>query len=157
MFEAPYTPMIAPNLGSVKYIITFNIYIAAPDFNYINKDAINRIAECLKYHNFTPRLPVRENGQLTADATNTQRQEIYNADINLLQECQLVLAVMVFDDPGTIFEVGFAVGIQKPVLVYDPYHNVANPMLSQSANLVSPSLDEIIGLVFEIASRSFQQ
>ena len=36
----------------------FNIYIAAPDFDYLDRTHIDRLVGCLKYHNFNPRLPV---------------------------------------------------------------------------------------------------
>jgi nucleoside 2-deoxyribosyltransferase len=130
-----------------------NLYIAAPDFDYINRASINKVVDCLLYHNFKPRLPIRENGQLSPNADYLERQRVYESDIRLLLECQIVLAVMVYDDPGTIFEIGFAVGIGIPVVIYDPDQKVINPMLSQSVSLISSNLDEVIAYIFELASK----
>lgn len=36
-----------------------NIYIAAPDFPYVNTTLLDQLKESLEYHNFNPRLPMR--------------------------------------------------------------------------------------------------
>jgi hypothetical protein len=85
------------------------IYVAAPDFDHVDRGPIDAVAESLRYHNFTPRLPVREHGQMGERAGYERRQSLCDADLRLLDECQLMLAVLLYDDPGTLIEIGIAV------------------------------------------------
>jgi nucleoside 2-deoxyribosyltransferase len=130
-----------------------NIYIAAPDFDHVDRRPLEELVASLKYHNFNPRLPVREHGQMGSDANDARRQMLCEADMRLLNECQLLVAVMLFDDPGTLIEIGIAVERGIPVIVYDPYSRADNLMLTQLPFRISSDLDEIISAVFDRASR----
>lgn len=134
-----------------------HIYVAAPDFEHVDTRPLDEIVECLEYHNFRPRLPVREYGEVSADAPSCERREAYEADCALLAECRLLLAVLLYDDPGTLIEIGLAVEQGTPVIVYDPYSKGQNLMLTESAELVSDDLDAVIGAVFEQAQKVIQQ
>jgi len=129
------------------------VYIAAPDFDYVDRQPIEEVVACLKYHNFTPRRPVVENGQMGVNASPERKQALCDADVKLIEDCQMMLAVLLFDDPGTLIEIGMAVQRGMPVVVYDPYHRAENLMLTQLPNLVSSSLDEVITAVFKYAAR----
>jgi nucleoside 2-deoxyribosyltransferase len=134
-----------------------NVYVAAPDFDHVDRAPIERAAEALRYHNFTPRLPVQENGQMGEGADVARREALCNADLKILDDCKLMLAVHVYDDPGTLIEIGMAVARGIPVVVYDPLKRVvgnanANLMLTQLPYLVSSSLDEVITAIFELAA-----
>ncbi len=131
------------------------IYIAAPDFDFVDTHPIEAIVGCLQYHNFSPRRPVKENGQMEANASPTQRQKLFNADMALLDACDMVLAVLLNNDPGTLIEIGLAYAWGKPVVVYDPYHQAQNLMLTQLPDLLSSDLDEIIAATFTILSRKY--
>jgi nucleoside 2-deoxyribosyltransferase len=129
------------------------VYIAAPDFDYVDRRPIEEVVACLKYHNFTPRRPVIENGQMGLNAGPERRQKLCDADVKLIEDCQVMLAVLLFDDPGTLIEIGMAVQRGMPVIVYDPFHRADNLMLTQLPDLVSSSLDEVISAVFKHAAR----
>lgn len=131
----------------------YHVYVAAPDFDFADRVPIEQIAKALKYHNFTPRLPIRENGQMPAAATPQQKGDLFSADIRVLKECKLVLAVLTYDDPGTLIEIGLAVGMHLPTIVYDPYSRANNLMLTELPQLVSSDPDEVISRVFELAGR----
>jgi nucleoside 2-deoxyribosyltransferase/sugar/nucleoside kinase (ribokinase family) len=130
-----------------------SIYVAAPDFDYIDRRPLERLVEALEYHGFAPRRPVKENGQLTPDASNADRLRAAQADLALLDRCQILVAVLLYDDPGTLVEVGIALERRLPVIVYDPYQRVTNPMLTQTAVVVTALLDEAISAVFEQVGR----
>lgn len=130
-----------------------NIYIAAPDFDYVDRSLIDRVVESLRYHNFSPRLPIRENGQMGISASLDRREQLFIADMELLDKCRMVVAVMISNDPGTLIEIGLAKAMKKPVVVYDPYQKADNLMLSQLPDLVSSNLDHIVSKVFEILSK----
>jgi hypothetical protein len=100
---------------------SLHVYIAAPDFAHVDRRPIEDAVASLKYHNFVPRLPVREHGQMGLNATVQRRQSLCEADLRLLDECKLMLAVLLYDDPGTLIEIGIAVERGIPVIVFDPY------------------------------------
>lgn len=129
-----------------------NVYIAAPDFDSVDRAPIDRAAEALRYHNFRPRLPIRENGQMGEKASVARRQSLCDADLQLIDECQLMLAVLLYDDPGTLIEIGIAAERGMPVIVYDPFGRADNLMLTQLPFLVSRKLDEVITAVFDRAA-----
>lgn len=130
-----------------------NVYVAAPDFDDVRRPPIERVVECLQYHNFHPRRPVRENGQVELADGPEKRTVLCDADLRLLDECQMVVAVLTEDDPGTLIEIGIAVERGLPVVVFDPYDRARNLMLTQLPTLVSSSLDAVISEVFVQASR----
>lgn len=130
-----------------------NVYIAAPDFDFVDTSEIDLLCENLSYHNFSPRRPVRENGQMSTDDSEIQKREFFNKDMQLLDECHIVIAVLLYNDPGTLIEIGVAAERKIPTFVYDPKNIAQNCMLTQIPNLVSSDLDEIISEVFSSASK----
>ncbi len=91
------------------------------------------------------------------NATEERRQTLCEADLHLLAECQILVAVMLYDDPGTLIEIGIAAERGIPVIVYDPNARAENLMLTQLPYRVSSDLDDVISAVFERASRIMAQ
>ncbi|MGR3711876.1 MAG: nucleoside 2-deoxyribosyltransferase [Shimia sp.] len=69
----------------------FNIYLAAPDFSYIDKHEMDEAVSALEYHNFNVRRPIQENGKVARPADIHTLREVYNKDIALLEECDVFL------------------------------------------------------------------
>lgn len=130
-----------------------HIYIAAPDFEYVDRGPIEQLDHCLQYHNFSSRRPVKENGEVGIQADVQRRQALCDADVHLIEQCQIMVAVLLYDDPGTLIEIGMAYQRGMPVIVYDPYRRAKNLMLTQLPNLVSSNIDEVISAVFKYAAR----
>ena len=130
-----------------------NIYIAAPDFDFVDTSLIDTLENSLLYHNFSPRRPIKENGQMKEDDTPQQKQQFYDKDIKLLDECCIVICVLLFNDPGTLVEIGIASEKQIPVLLYDPYNIAKNCMLTHSCSIVTNNMDEIISETFIKSSK----
>jgi nucleoside 2-deoxyribosyltransferase len=128
----------------------YQIYIAAPDFDYLDRRHIDTLAASLRYHNFQPRLPVREHGQAQPQTPAPERRRLCDSDVSLLQKCDLLIAVLSYDDPGTQIEIGLASGLGIPVIVYDPYERAGNIMLTELPYLVSSSLDKVITATFDL-------
>jgi hypothetical protein len=126
-----------------------SVYIAAPDFDYVDSRHIDHLAECLSYHNFSPRRPVQENGQMGEAASKERKAMLKDKDMHLLDECQILVAVNLFDDPGTLIEIGIACERGMPVIVYDPFGRASNLMLTELPTLISTSLDDVVTKVFE--------
>jgi nucleoside 2-deoxyribosyltransferase len=129
------------------------IYVAAPDFDWVDQGPIDQLAAALDYHGFVARLPVRENGQLPEAATSEQRERVVTADLRVLDQCSLLIAVLLYDDPGTLVEVGLALERGLPVIIYDPHRRASNPMLTQLAASVVTTLDETVASVFEVVGK----
>lgn len=130
-----------------------NIYLAAPDFDFVNTGPLDLLDESLKYHNFTPRRPIKENGQMSDNDSDQRKKEIYQNDLRILNECIIMIAVLLYNDPGTLVEIGIASERNIPVLLFDPYNIATNCMLTHSCKVISNSLDEIISEVYQISSK----
>ena len=124
------------------------IYLAAPDFSYGDRRAIELAVRCLEYHNFRVRRPVLEVGEIQNTATAGERRQVYDRDVELLRRCSLVFAIPTGRDPGTLVEVGMAVNAGTPVVVYDPENACNNNMLTAGTRLHSPDIGACIDEVF---------
>jgi len=130
----------------------YQIYLAAPDFSYADRRAIDRAVASLTYHNFAVRRPVIENGELPTGSDIAVLEHTYQADCTLLRECALVFAVPTGRDPGTLVEVGIAIEANIPVVVYDPAGENRNTMVMAGARYYSSNLDGCLNAVFRILS-----
>jgi nucleoside 2-deoxyribosyltransferase/fructose-1-phosphate kinase PfkB-like protein len=130
----------------------FSIYLAAPDFSYANRSAIDTALASLSYHNFNVRRPIVENGELPPGSSPAILQRTYRSDYDLLKECALVFAVPTERDPGTLVEIGIAIEAKIPVIVYDPTGENENTMVVAGADFYSADLDQCLSSVFRILS-----
>jgi len=131
----------------------FNIYLAAPDFSYINKHELDEAVSALEYHNFNVRRPIQENGEIARPADIHALREVYNKDIALLEECDVVFAVPLEKDPGTLVEIGYALKSKTPVITYDPRGENKNTMVMAGSEVFSDSLGECLNGLFSCLSR----
>ncbi len=122
----------------------YNIYLAAPDFPDVNTAALEQLAESLQYHNFCVHLPVRENGLSRPDMSYNEKAQLFAKDIMLLESCDLLIAVLLYNDPGTLVELGMFCQTGKPTIIYDPFCLCTNMFVSFSPNYLCKSLDEVI-------------
>lgn len=132
-----------------------HIYIAAPDFDFVNTKQIDILCDCLKYHNFVARRPIKENGQMSEGADKKERLGLFCSDMQLISECNMLIAVLLYNDPGTLIEIGLAAQRGMPTLVYDPNKIADNCMLTELPTLVSSDMDEIIAKVFNEYSKQY--
>jgi nucleoside 2-deoxyribosyltransferase len=130
-----------------------NIYLAAPDFDHVDTAPLDALASALMYHNLSPRRPVREHGQAREDSSKAEKIQLAKADLDLLDRCQLLVAVLLYDDPGTLIEIGVALGKMMPVIVFDPFNRARNLMLTELPILVSADLDKVVAQVFVQAAK----
>lgn len=131
----------------------YPIYLAAPDFSYVDRRAIDRAIASLTYHNFLLRRPVLENGELQSCSDPAILQQTYRADRELLKRCSLVFGIPTARDPGTLVEIGLALEADIPVVVYDTASENANTMVMGGVDHYSTELDDCLNAVFRILSR----
>ncbi len=125
-----------------------SIYIAAPDFSFINTECIDQLESALLYHNFKPRRPIKENGEMEESASKHRRQQLFSKDIALLKQCSLLIAVLLNDDAGTMIELGYAAANGIPVIVFDPFNRAFNCILTELPDLLTSDMEEVITEVF---------
>src|SRR6267154_41776 len=128
-----------------------SIYIAGPDFDYVDTTLIDAVFNSLKYNNFNPIRPILQNGQMEKDATKARKRELFNKDMALLEDCSILIAVLLFHDPGTLIELGYASAMGMPTILFDPFDQASNCMLTELPTIVSNDLDEVIAEIFTIS------
>jgi nucleoside 2-deoxyribosyltransferase len=131
-----------------------DIYLAAPDFADGDRRAVDRALSALKYHNFSVRRPVIENGELPAGSDDMTLTATYTKDVELLKTCRMVFAIPTGRDPGTLVEIGLAIAYGIPVVVYDVDAECNNTMVVAGSACYSPSLDACLNATFECLSRA---
>lgn len=132
----------------------FQIYLAAPDFSYVDKPEVDQAVAALKYHNFLVRRPVQENGEAELDTTQVDLYQFYSQDISLLNKCSAVFAVPLYRDPGTLIEVGMAIALGIPVITFDPREENNNTMCICGSTVYSSDLDECLNGMFDVLSKA---
>jgi nucleoside 2-deoxyribosyltransferase len=130
----------------------YSIYLAGPDFSYVEKEELDRAADSLSYHNFNVQRPVQINGELKRPANADDLRRTYALDRDLLERCDLVFAVPLGRDPGTLVEIGLALGIGKPVITYDPRRENGNTMVIGGSEIYSDDLDTCLNGTFSAIS-----
>lgn len=130
-----------------------NIYLAAPDFPDVNIDLLDKISDCLKYHNFVPRLPIRENGLIKESMTFEEELSIYRKDVKLIDICDLLIAVLLFNDPGTLVELGMFAQSGKPTIVFDPYSLCNNMFVKHTPAFMCKTIGEVIDATYQCLKR----
>jgi len=129
------------------------IYMAAPDFEGVDTRLLEEAIIALQYHNFAPRAPIRENGEASDETNDLDKVALAKKDLALLAQCDSMMAVMLYNDPGTIAEIGIAFERGLPVIILDPYGLVDNLMLRGCARYIVSSLGEAIDAVFKVYGR----
>ena len=130
-----------------------NIYLAAPDFPNVNTCLVDKLADCLKYHNFNPRLPIRENGLAELSMTTEEQLRLYNKDIELMEACDLLIAILLFNDPGTLVELGMFKQGGKPSIIFDPYNYCENMFVRHTPNFICKTIVEVIEATYQCLQR----
>lgn len=131
----------------------YPIYMAAPDFNYVDRTLLDNLIVALEYHHFIPRLPIRENGQISSSSAEKDKEEVYFKDLNLLDACKLMIASLLTNDQGTLVEIGYYKKAEKPIILFDPYNIASNMFLDKSCDYYCHTINDVINAVFFIINR----
>ncbi|WP_223111538.1 nucleoside 2-deoxyribosyltransferase [Billgrantia pellis] len=129
---------------------SYSIYLAGPDFSYVEKQELDRAVDSLTYHNFKVRRPILENGELKRPASEADLRRTYQMDCQLLKECDVVFSVPLDRDPGTLVEIGMAIEMGKPVITYDPRRENENTMVVAGSSMYSADLDACLNGTFNV-------
>jgi nucleoside 2-deoxyribosyltransferase len=131
-----------------------NIYIAAPDFPTVDTRLLDELDAALRYHNFTPRRPILENGLADSSMSASLRRGLHAKDVALLEQCDLMIAVPISPDPGTFAELGWFSRSGKPTILFDPHRLARNFFVEGSAARVCETLGSVVDAVYEVLGRA---
>lgn len=120
-----------------------NIYLASPFFSNEQIEREERIKKHLRNLGLNVFSP-KEESLITKESTIFDREQTFLSNIKHIQDCDIVFAITDTKDTGTIWECGYAYGINKPVVFYaetlgdKPF----NLMLAQSGiNVITKQSD----------------
>ncbi|WP_054919157.1 nucleoside 2-deoxyribosyltransferase [Pseudomonas sp. NBRC 111138] len=128
----------------------YSIYLAGPDFSCVDKRELDRAVDSLTYHNFRVRRPIVENGELERPATESGLRRAYFLDCQLLRDCDVVFAIPLDRDPGTLVEIGMAIEMGKKIVTYDPRRENENTMVMVGSSIFSADLDTCLNGTFNL-------
>ena len=133
--------------------VNYPIYMAAPDFDYVDTEKLDILEDSLLYHNFKPRRPIQENGQVNKEVDMNEERAIFAKDMELLSECKIMIATLLYNDQGTLVEIGNYQANGKPIILYDPYLKLDNMFLKNSCTYYCKTKSQVIDAVFTVVSR----
>lgn len=123
------------------------VYVAGPLFDEGERWWIETIEGRIAAHGLSTFLPHRDNPDKTPDNT----LEIFRNDRDAIDRCDLVVANLngITTDDGTAWEIGYAVGIRRPVIgLFTDWRRrfadeVVNLMIEHSVEGIVRSLEEL--------------
>lgn len=93
------------------------IYIASPFFNEEQLERVKFIEDILKEHDFeyfSPRLDT----YVKPNSNNNERNNAFFANLDAIDDAQLVIVITDGKDVGTIFEAGYAYAKKIPIIYF---------------------------------------
>lgn len=131
-------------LNWCNYDTDYDFYLASPFFRPDQVEREERVKEKLRelgYKVFSP----KEACFLNSDADLTDQGLVFASNCEAIQKATAIFAITDTKDMGTIWEAGYAFGINKPIIYFAETlgNNQFNLMLAQSGNLVLVNDKEI--------------
>ena len=74
-------------------------------------------------------------------------------DTEMLSECKIMIATLLYNDQGTLVEIGNYQANGKPIILYDPYLKLDNMFLKNSCTYYCKTKSQVIDAVFTVVSR----
>ena len=133
---------------------SLEIYLAAPDFPGVDVGPLDQLEAALRYHNFRPRRPVKENGLHTTDTSPSDAQRMYEGDLSMISSCAMMIGVPLTFDAGMFVEIGMAVERGMPTVLYDPHNRINNLFTTKSVGKVCRTMGEVMDEVFEMLGKA---
>ena len=131
----------------------YKVYIASPGFTEGEKAFLKRIYNFLNKHftyvfepfNDNRIKEILENPDYT-DIIKGKAIDIFKVNIEELDKCDIVVAILDNDDPGVIFEIAYAFSKRKPILgiITDTRPKLYNVMISAGVNSIILAYNEKI-------------
>ena len=120
----------------------YDFYLASPFFNETQIERMEYILKTLRKNGYCVFAPY-ESGVLAPDATDEDRNKIFNSNIKAIENSESILCITDGKDIGTIWEAGYGKALDKKIVYFCETlgSNPFNVMLAKSANSVYTSRD----------------
>lgn len=125
------------------------IYLAGPFFSNQEIQWVEHVSERLENARFIVLSPSKENGFITKDTSFEQRKNIFQSDLDLLNSCDTVVALLDHDDPGTCFEIGYAFKKGIPVYGIKTSQTDLNNMIHFGCEEITRDIEGLIKVLYE--------
>lgn len=115
----------------------YDFYVAGPFFTDTELASMERLERVLKDRHKKLFMP-RFNGDQD-DIARDGGKRIFAGDTQAIKNSKIVIANLIDDDPGTLFEIGYAHALGKPIYLYNEGMEPGakmNLMLVQSADVI---------------------
>lgn len=102
----------------MNYETKYDFYLAGPFFNDLQLDMQEKIEQLMQLNGksfFSPRLHA---GSLGDSPTMKRMREVFNNDINAINNCKYLFANISFRDTGTAVEIGYALSRNIPIILF---------------------------------------
>lgn len=119
------------------------VYLAGPFFNNEEKDLIKRLENHLEKRSHNVFSPSRDGGILEKNASLNNRISIFSQNIGAINWCDVVVAIIDNRDSGTIWEMGYAYALGKPIIAYSDKGYTLNVMLAEAVESLALNEDEL--------------
>ena len=136
---------------------TKNVYSAGGFFNDSQNELLTKVGEKLKQNPTVGEVYLPEKHQAVGEFGSLEwKVQTYNADIVAIQNSDVVVAAITDDSPdsGTIWEIGYAIGIGKPVILYTD-SDKTNLMLAMSIQLFIPENKRVVNNAVNLETLDF--
>ncbi|MED3682027.1 nucleoside 2-deoxyribosyltransferase [Bacillus thuringiensis] len=133
-----------------------NLYLAGPFFNEEQVALLEKLERILFNKGLNVFSPRKHMSKLPFGTFQWQNEN-FIIDANALQYSDIILAVYNDQDPGTMWEVGYAWAIKKIIIIFNTKENVLNLMITQSLHAYLDSLDKVIHYNFNKLPRIFYE
>jgi nucleoside 2-deoxyribosyltransferase len=136
----------------------FKIYFAHPEFTDEQKEKAKYIEKLLHFYNVIN--PFSYTSSIENDTARTQIPNwdrlIFRIDKELVENSNLVIALMDDNDSGTMVEIGIAVALGIPVISICFSDQYINPMISGAVLAHIPNLADNSGMLLDIVSSTIR-
>ena len=122
------------------------IYIASPFFNPEQISVVVAIEKKLEENGLAYFSPRSEGtlGEMTEEERQQSKHDVYTSNINHIEDCQEMIAVIDGRDVGTIWEMGYATALGKRIVSYSNEGFGLNVMLAESVQCHTTTLADML-------------
>lgn len=127
------------------------IYIGAPFFTPKQLKLVQDIENVLKRNRILYYSPRSEGVliNLTEKERAKEKQRIYKTNIDNIDDCSMMIAVIDDRDIGTIWEMGYATSAGKPIISLSNQDYGLNVMLAESVQAHVKNLEEMLLAIYD--------
>lgn len=123
-----------------------NIYLAAPFFNKSQLDFVKALEKAFEENNINYFSP-RSEGTLkdmTLEEKAKEMRKIFESNITHINNCDIMVAVIDDWDTGTVFEIGFAYGMDVPIFTISAKDFGLNVMIRQAVECHNTQIKNLL-------------